>query len=609
LEHRLLALQASSLELQPVVEQVAAALTQLGFAPERLSLSIFTHHPGLSGLGYVWRRSDERVEVLERPWGFLETQEHRSSPLWFVQTTKATLFLDEHSLATEERFPLIRGFAAAGATSYVALPLCTARGDVHVVALWTACASGWSSADVTTLSHLAPLLTLLVEVSEGRRLLGIVGAAHEVTQRALAEQALRASDALVRQQAADMARLEEERKARLETERELERAVARAEEAMQARSRFLAMMSHEIRTPMHGVLGLTELLSHSRLDEEQSQMVATLQGTGKALLALLNDILDFSKIEADRIEMEAIPFDPRSLLDEVIRLMRPSATSKGILIEAHCAPDLPDAVEGDPTRLRQVWTNLLGNAVKFTARGRVSVSLEVIARDEGRVRLRGVVRDTGLGIPPEVLSRLFVPFAQGDESIARRFGGTGLGLAICNRLIGLMHGELRAESREGEGSAFTFEVPLAVGRAVPTPRRALGSASLASLSVLVCDDNPVNRMITQRQLRAIGAPPPVLASSGLEALAAIEATPFDVVLMDIQMPELDGLETTRRLRAAPLSRQPRVIAMTANAFEDDRRACAEAGMDGFLTKPASVDALRAALASIASALPEPVSST
>ncbi len=490
--------------------------------------------------------------------------------------------------------------------------------------------AGWSAADVDAISRVVPLLTLLVEVTESRRLLGVVGAAQEVTQRALAEQALRNADALVRQQAADMERLERERQARLETERQLEQktrdlaerndelvrlaasleekvsarthalqdALLRVQAATQAKSRFLAMISHEIRTPMHGVLGLSELLSKTPLDAEQGGYVANIQSTGHGLLAIINDILDFSKIEADRLELEAIAVAPRTLLADVAALLRAQAEAKGVLLDAHCEAHVPELIEADPTRLRQLWVNLIGNAVKFTEQGVVLATLEVARRTPEGVTLRGRVRDTGVGISKEALRRLFEPFSQADSSTSRRFGGSGLGLAICSLLVQKMGGVLSVESEEGVGSVFSFEVTVSTPqprKVEPAPRPGLEGADVTALRVLLVDDNPVNRLLANGQLKALGIARARTASSGREALELVAREPFDVVLMDMQMPEMDGIEATRRLREIPLAAQPRVIAMTASAFEEDRLACIAAGMDGFLAKPVSLAALRDAL--------------
>jgi signal transduction histidine kinase/FixJ family two-component response regulator len=630
LHEQVLALELRSLDLQPAVQAVADCLTKAGFAPERMAVAVLTLHPGLSGMGFVWLRTEPGVRFFERPPGFLDSEEHRTSPFHEVLTRRSALFLDEAAIRRETRFPIVREFVRDGATSYLALPLPAARGDIHVLGIWTARPGGWCAEDAAHLARVVPLLTLLVEVTENRRLLGLIGTAHELTQRALAEQALRNADALVAQQAADMAQLEIERQARLATElqlqersvalaernaelrtltasledmvvartHDLEQALARANAATLAKSRFLAMMSHEIRTPMHGVLGLGELLSKTALDTEQARYVSGMQSTGSTLMSLLNGILDFSRIEADRIDLESAPFEPARLLDEIALLLKGTADAKGLSLVTHSADDVPAHLEGDPTRLRQVWTNLIGNALKFTEFGGVSVTQEVATRGDGSVTLRGRVRDTGIGIPPEMLPQLWEPFTQGDGTTARRFGGSGLGLAICKGLVERMGGSLAVESRPGEGATFTFLATFrlaARASAPPAVEPPADDAGLAGLRVLVVDDNAVNRLVTERQLAKLGTMPAVLAEGGRQALAQFTEAGFDVVLMDMQMPDMDGLETTRQLRTLPAGRRTRIIGMSANAFPEDRLACLAAGMDDFMPKPLALSALRDAL--------------
>jgi CheY-like chemotaxis protein len=407
------------------------------------------------------------------------------------------------------------------------------------------------------------MLSLLTELVEGRRLLGLAGDVAQSREKALVEASARAA----------------------------------------ARSRFLAVMSHEIRTPMHGVLGLGELLAHTDLDQQQRGYVTTLLNSSRALLALLDDILDFSKLEADRLELESIALDPVQLVEQVLDLLRPAAAERALELSLRCHPSVPTQVLGDPARLRQVWVNLLGNAVKFTRRGSVTATWETMARPDGRLLLRGAVRDTGAGITESAQARLFEPFTQGDSSITRRFGGTGLGLSITRGLVERMGGKLGFESRVGHGSTFHFTIPLRPCTAAP-PRMALqppGSDpphGLAQLRVLVVDDNPVNRMITESQLVTLGFPAPHLAAGGLEALEMCAANAYDLILMDVQMPDIDGLEVTRRLRALPQPSRPCIVAMTANAMEEDRQACAAAGMDDFVAKPVSLTTLGECLARV-----------
>ncbi len=560
LHEALLARSQASLELSPAVDLIVDALCGFGLSPARVSLSVITHQPGLSGLAWVWKESEGRVTSLERPWGFLDTDEHRKSPVHEVISTGRALFLDQASLPSERRFQLLASFVQAGATSYLALPVPTPRGDVHVLALWTARPGGWSEADVAAVQRVVPLLSLLVEVTEGRRLLGLVGAVAEKREQALVQ----------------------------------------AQVAAEVRSRFLAVMSHELRTPMHGVLGLGELLARTSLEPAQRAHVDALLGAGRSLLRLLNDVLDLSKLEADRLELERLPVDPVQLAEEVLALLRPAAEERGLQLLLHRDPALPRAVLGDPTRLRQIWFNLVGNAVKFTRLGSVTVSVEVLRAADGAPVWRGAVRDTGAGIPDEAQARLFEPFTQADSSTTRRFGGTGLGLAISRRLVEQMGGTLDLRSKLGQGSTFSFELPLLAPvepLAVETSPEApeAPAPAVSRFRVLVVDDNELNRRMTELQLRALDIAAVRTVASGAEALELLATEAQDLVLMDLQMPDMDGLETTRRLRLLPLPARPFVIAATATVFDEDRAACLEVGMDDFMSKPFTLAGLRAAL--------------
>ena len=374
----------------------------------------------------------------------------------------------------------------------------------------------------------------------------------------------------------------------------LEAARHAADAASRAKSEFLANMSHEIRTPLHGVLGMAALLLDTPLSPGQREQLQTIYGSGLALVDIINDILDFSKIDAGKLSLEAIDFDPRVLVREATAVVALRAQEKGLAFTSEIAEAVPAGLRGDPVRLRQVLVNLLGNAVKFTESGSVALKLAVMSDAGEVIALRCEVRDTGVGIAAEVQASVFESFTQSDSSTTRRFGGTGLGLAICRRLVTMMGGEIGLDSAPGRGSLFWFTVKLARASApLRTPSGPIASASarpaaLPSLRrgrVLVAEDNLVNQRVAAAMLAKLGQEVEV-AQHGREAVERWRARPFDIVLMDCQMPEMDGFAATRAIREeeGPGRRVP-IVAMTAFAMKGDRERCLDAGMDDYIAKP------------------------
>jgi PAS domain S-box-containing protein len=468
-------------------------------------------------------------------------------------------------------------------------------------------------------SHAVPLRDAAGKVT------ALVAVTRDITARKQAQEENRKASAAVESANTDLA----------ETNRQLEESIQRAnqmalaaEAASRAKSDFLATMSHEIRTPMNGVIGFTGLLAESNLTPEQREHVELIRSSGETLLALINDILDFSKIEAGRMELEHASFNMRHAVGQTLAVLRTRAAAKGIELRSEIDAAVPDAVTGDVTRLRQVLLNLVGNGIKFTEHGTVVIEVRRcmtrVSRDFPRsqsntelfrrqqtgtetIDLHFTVRDTGIGIPPDRINRLFKAFSQVDASTTRRFGGTGLGLAISKRLCELMGGGVHVESTPGFGSAFHFtiqvqvpgsivaEAPLAAVTAEdrPPPRPAADAApargpSVAhGLRVLLVEDNRVNQVLATALLKKSGCVIR-LAGDGQQALEVLRADEFDLVLMDVCMPEMDGYETTRRIRAGECGQDRKhicIAAMTANAMEGDREKCLDAGMDEYLSKP------------------------
>ena len=390
------------------------------------------------------------------------------------------------------------------------------------------------------------------------------------------------------------AELEKTRDQALAAHAAAERARNAAEQANETKSRFLAVVSHELRTPLNGVMGVLQLLDDGRLSEAQRNYLATAAASGDTLIGLIDTILEYARLEASAEVLESRDFRLDQLIETAVDLLRPQALAKGLIFDLACDASVRTDVHGDPVRLNRVLLNVIGNAIKFTSDGRIGLRAS-IAQQQAGYRLNLTVEDTGIGIAPEMHERIFEDFVQADDSVARRFGGTGLGLAIARRLARLMGGDLTVESTPGSGSAFHLAMPLKPAEGRPSAPGIADDSVSPPLRVLLVDDDPVNCEVGQAMLRRLGHQA-VVARNGTSAVEQAGREAFDVILMDLHMPDMDGVEATQRIRKLPLPRFPRIIALTADVSERSRERFSQAGIHTIIGKPILLKTLRDALA-------------